>query len=130
VATDPPAPTPPAPVAPDTARPVVSVQSLARTLKMRAFLDRGLSVQFAISEPAGIELELRAPGFGVLARQRTNVAVSGLVRLRLRVGAAALRKRLRRRRGRTLKAELVIRVVDPAGNRTTLRRTVRISTPR
>jgi secreted PhoX family phosphatase len=77
VATDPPAPTPPAPVAPDTARPVVSVQSLARTLKMRAFLDRGLSVQFAISEPAGIELELRAPGFGVVARQRTTSRSAG-----------------------------------------------------
>ena len=123
-----PPPSPPAPTL-DAGAPTLRVRSLARTLKTRAILDRGLSVQFSTDEPAVIELVLRAPGFGVLARSKSRVALTGLVRLRLRVTKTSFRRRLKRRRGRTLKAELTVRATDAAGNVRTLRRTVRITPP-
>lgn len=127
-----PAPPPPPFVPPqprDTTKPRVRVASLSRQLKMGSFLDRGLAIRLDISEPAGIELVLRAPGFGVIGRQRTTVAVRGLVRLRVRATGAKLRRRLRRRRVRTLTATLSIRVTDSAGNVTTSRRTVKVIPP-
>jgi secreted PhoX family phosphatase len=123
---------PPAPgpqPAADRTRPVVRVRSLVSALSMRSFLQRGLSIQLDLDELAGVEVVLRAPGFGVLGRQRTTVAVRGLVRLRVRVSRAELRRRLRRRR-RTLRAELTAVVTDASGNRTTIRRTVRVTPPR
>ena len=113
----------------DRIAPGVRIRSLKRRLKVGTFLERGLSLQLSVTEPAGIELVLRAPGYGVLARHRTSVAVRGLVRLRLRVTRAAFRRRLRRRRVRTLNAQLTIRVTDLAGNATTSRRRVRVIPP-
>ena len=121
---------PPAPPAfRDTTKPRVTVTSLSRSLRVATFLKRGLSVRLDISEPVGIDLVLRATGYGVVARHRTTVAVSGLVRLRLRAKSAKLRKRVRRRRVRTITAQLTIRATDRSGNVTTTRRRVRIIPP-
>ncbi|CAA9497204.1 MAG: hypothetical protein AVDCRST_MAG85-1538 [uncultured Solirubrobacteraceae bacterium] len=124
----PPPLTPARPV--DRTKPRVTVQSLSRQVKMGTFLERGLPIRLEISEPAGIELTLRAKGFGVLGRARTTVAVSGRVPLRVRVKGSSLRRRLRRRRARTLNAVLTIRVTDSAGNVTSATRAVKLIPPR
>ena len=129
-ATTPAPPPPPPPLTPrDTVAPRATVKSLVRQTRMGTFLERGLSVQLDINEPAVVELVLRAPGFGVLARSRSSVQLRGLVRLRLRVTRAAFRRRLRRRRVRTLNAELTITLTDAARNRRTFRRTVKLIPP-
>ena len=78
---------------------------MAGRLTYRAMLDRGLSALLQIEEPVVVELVLRAPGHGVLARHRTRVAVAGRVRLRLR-------------------AQMTVTMTDAAGNKATARRTV------
>jgi secreted PhoX family phosphatase len=124
----PPPVVPPGPPA-DRIAPGVRLLSLVKSLTTRRMLTRGLSVLLQIDEPAGIELVLRAPGFGVLAQRRTTVAVAGRVRLRLRPARATVKRKLRRRK-RVLRATLTVTVRDAAGNTRTARRTVKLTPPR
>jgi hypothetical protein len=127
-------PTPAGPPA-DTTPPRVTPR-LARGQGLTRVLARGLVLRVACSEPCELDARLRvearaAQALG-LARRRRSMLVgtghaAGAGRLVVRFNANA-RRRLRSARRLTL--TLVIHGRDPAGNRSTVRRTVSLTRKR
>lgn len=102
---------------------------VTHAMTTRGIVQRGLPVLLLLDEPAGVELDLRAPGLGRLARHRTTVAVHGRIRFRLRP-AGAVARRLVRPRTDPLRATLTVRIRDDAGRVRTFRRTVTLRASR
>jgi Thrombospondin type 3 repeat len=112
---------------PDLRPPGLAVRAVPRRLTRRAFL-RGVTATLLPDEPSAFELELRGTARGATLARSFNVILARRT-LSLGSGERAVRLKPQRRlvgRARRLAAQLTITATDAAGNRTTMRRTIRV----